>query len=347
MSFEPRLNVTQLPKPLLLLYDVVYDICEHPDPRVWEVDPDRLDLSIDINKNQNYFIQLQSSCLNGVTAASQLFPAELATLFFIWKKRCAAQNISHLFPRLVSSSLFLRLICPAILSPTLFGLRQDLPDSHASRVLTLTAKVMLNLANVQKFSHKEPYMEFMNQYIDNNTEKMESFIFSIAKKPISVNLKTEVYVDTGLELAFLHEKFCKILKPYMKPVEPIEPVEIKNQLESKLLDSENEEQVTESLNVVATEPILKLDPSFANKIFPLENILTDLTIKKSNPGSKSPHCPVISKWYSDRQTMTETSNMVDIFSTYHHKYNRGKNISEHSPGMSASSSDERDDSKNW
>ena len=331
-SVEHYLRLVGIKFMEISLYDVVYDICEHPDSRIWEVDPDRLLSSsssgitstttnensngmvpdqndAELKKNQQYFIALQNSCLNGVTSAGQLFPAELAKLFSIWKKRCLKQNIGHLFPRLVSSSLFLRLICPAILSPTLFGLRQELPDTFAGRILTLTAKVMLNLANGQKFSHKEPYMEFMNAYINQNTEKMENFIHSIAKKPISVNLKTDVYVDTGLELAFLHEKLEQIMK----------------------------------------NPMLVNDEKFKTSISPMENILMDLSERKKNRDStRSEPDKVIDTWYREAKAgdkAVTTSGLVNIFSSYtdcRQENNKENEEDRDSATLSDNSSDERE-----
>lgn len=54
--------------------------------------------------------------------------------------------------RVVSSFLFLRLICPTILNPKQFNLINDTPSENAIRNLTLVAKCLQNLANVVETS---------------------------------------------------------------------------------------------------------------------------------------------------------------------------------------------------
>lgn len=72
----------------------------------------------------------------------------------------------------VSGFIFLRFFCPAILGPKLFGLRSYLPDFNTARTLTLSAKVLQNLANLVDFAQKEPYMIDMNEFIQERKAHM-------------------------------------------------------------------------------------------------------------------------------------------------------------------------------
>lgn len=48
----------------------------------------------------------------------------------------------------VSGFLFLRFFAPAVLSPKLFGMREELADAQAARTLTLLAKALMSVGNL-------------------------------------------------------------------------------------------------------------------------------------------------------------------------------------------------------
>ena len=105
----------------------------------------------------------------------------------------------------ILGSLFLRLLCPALLTPSLFHLASSLPSERASRTLTLTAKIVQSMANGARFGAKEEYLAYLNDLLDNQRDEYRRFISDITNKNISLKAGFEGHVDLGLELAKLQQ----------------------------------------------------------------------------------------------------------------------------------------------
>ncbi|XP_019467397.1 RAS protein activator like-3 isoform X3 [Meleagris gallopavo] len=190
------------------LGEAVAQLCSSDDS--CEVDPSKCG-GPDLSDNQNNLRQVCEETLQCITTSCDTFPAELGEIFAAWQEECMARGKAAIGQRLVSASLFLRFLCPAIMSPSLFGLIQEYPSEATARTLTLVAKVIQNLANFTTFGEKEAYMGFMNEFLEHHWSTMTAFLRSVASPESSGHVATyDGYVDLALELATLHLLLCDI-----------------------------------------------------------------------------------------------------------------------------------------
>tara|TARA_R110002050_G_scaffold204224_1_gene339439 strand:- start:109 stop:1161 length:1053 start_codon:yes stop_codon:yes gene_type:complete len=84
----------------------------------------------------------------------------------------------------VGGFLFLRFICPAILSPETkkVNIMAEKPSPHQRRALTLVSKIIQCLSNGTSFSKKEAYMEVMAPFLERNYDKVYMFMRDVIER---------------------------------------------------------------------------------------------------------------------------------------------------------------------
>ncbi|XP_020614475.1 rasGAP-activating-like protein 1 isoform X2 [Orbicella faveolata] len=82
----------------------------------------------------------------------------------------------------VSGFLFLRFFAPAILGPKLFGLRENHADKNVSRTLTILAKTVQKIGNIELPLHngKEEWMGPLYKWIAFYTDEVKDFLDRLA-----------------------------------------------------------------------------------------------------------------------------------------------------------------------
>ncbi|ODV84123.1 hypothetical protein CANARDRAFT_201383 [[Candida] arabinofermentans NRRL YB-2248] len=195
-----------------------------------EVDP-RLD---PIHYKENYFNLLQyiESLWDLIYKTSNDLPQDLKDE---WKnlrrnvEKSVEPNDTETPLNALSSFIFLRFLCPAILNPKLFNLTKNHQSGKISRTLTLIAKILMVFANRTKFQkHKEPFMLPLNEdfiikhqdelliYLDRVTGRKMDFneklleMSNLVERP-SLNISNEVLNELPT-MPYLIDKYLMMFK---------------------------------------------------------------------------------------------------------------------------------------
>ncbi|KAI9658160.1 MAG: hypothetical protein M1831_004007 [Alyxoria varia] len=178
------------------------------DDTNYEVDPSRLKPVDDVDKNWHQLITLTSQIWDSIFLSVSKCPTELR-MIFRHVQACANVRYGD-FSRTVTYSsvtgfLFLRFFCAAILNPPLYGLINGFPKPRALRTFTLVAKSLQNLANMNTFGNKEPWMTPMNDFLTSHRSEFKSFVDSIC----AVSADERVYVPTSYSTPLtVYKRLC-------------------------------------------------------------------------------------------------------------------------------------------
>ncbi|KAL5614568.1 hypothetical protein BROUX41_004671 [Berkeleyomyces rouxiae] len=151
-----------------------------------EVDPSKLESGEDVQRHWTLLIKLTTEVWACISKSADQLPAEIRHI--LKYVRAVAEDRYGDFLRAVSYTsvtgfLFLRFICPAILSPKLFGMLRDLPEPRAQRTFTLIAKALQAMANLSTFGQKESWMEPMNKFLNSRRASLKVYVDEVCSIP--------------------------------------------------------------------------------------------------------------------------------------------------------------------
>ncbi|XP_054273191.1 ras GTPase-activating protein raskol isoform X2 [Macrosteles quadrilineatus] len=173
-----------------------------------EVDPLKAGGGAALARNQLNLRNAVETTWAKILSSAATFPVELRECFQLFRERLVASGRQDISDNLISACIFLRFLCPAILSPSLFNITHEYPNEKAARNLTLVAKTLQTLANFTRFQGKENFMEFMNDFLEREAPSMKTFLHSISSGvPKDGSLPVaqfEGYIDLGKQLSILH-----------------------------------------------------------------------------------------------------------------------------------------------
>ncbi|GBE77946.1 Rho GTPase activation protein [Sparassis crispa] len=137
----------------------------------------------------------------GIYDARRQCPHELRRLFehirrLVEKRYRVADDKNRDLPwQSVSAFCFLRFMVPAILHPHLFGLWPGLPEAKVQRSLTLVAKVIQNLANLNATVQKEAFMRGVKDFLTGSLQAMVDYIVVVSTPEPGDNRSTSYALD--------------------------------------------------------------------------------------------------------------------------------------------------------
>ncbi|KAJ7634305.1 GTPase activating protein [Mycena polygramma] len=109
----------------------------------------------------------------------------------------------------VSAFCFLRFIVPAILHPHLFGLCPGMPSVPVQRSLTLIAKVIQSLANLNATVQKEEFMRGVKDFLKESRPGMIDYILVVSTPP-SRRTESESYSYNQEDPSERHERLAVV-----------------------------------------------------------------------------------------------------------------------------------------
>nr|CAD7196683.1 unnamed protein product [Timema douglasi] len=185
-----------------------------------EVDPLKVASVAALHRQQQNLRAAVELAWARILTSHDTFPIELRECFHTFKERLVVMGREDISDNLISASIFLRFLCPAILSPSLFNIIHEYPNEKGARNLTLVAKTLQTLANFTRFQGKENFMEFMNDFLEREAASMKNFLQLISTRvPKDLHtphggLEFDGYIDLGKQLsilaALLQESLAKV-----------------------------------------------------------------------------------------------------------------------------------------
>eukprot|EP01130_Rhizamoeba_saxonica_P013801 TRINITY_DN5928_c0_g1_i2.p1 TRINITY_DN5928_c0_g1~~TRINITY_DN5928_c0_g1_i2.p1 ORF type:complete len:653 (-),score=108.44 TRINITY_DN5928_c0_g1_i2:45-2003(-) len=187
-----------------ILFDVLeVELSElYSSSKSCELDPNRIQVK-ETKKNFNFLTQCVTNIWNNIINNSGDIPSNIRLMFHHLQSEVTTkwpnnEDVKYLAP---GGFIFLRFFCAAILSPNLFNLvGGETPTKLTPRNLLLISKVLMNLANLCHFGAKEPYMDVMNEFIDDAIPQFKLYIDEISK-PSSTDVPVVVNLNFGSEVA--------------------------------------------------------------------------------------------------------------------------------------------------
>lgn len=200
---------------------LIKDVLENPGHV--EVDPSKLPAGEDVTANQE---ALRASCQRFLEALLGSFNTAPILIQQIagWLGGIVQTKFPDQVVQSLGGYLFLRLFCPAISTPEVYGLCKEPPSPEARRHLLLVAKVLQTLANGVYFSvQKESHMIYLNSFIEHHQQTFANQVWAFASGQLTTgqHLTTasvqfvQLIHDLDYTIKIMNDTFAQTVQPFL------------------------------------------------------------------------------------------------------------------------------------
>jgi len=175
----------------LMIGDIVKDIATNPGS--FEIDPNKVTPADNVVQNLENLRNNVLRIIESVLSKLDNCPNEIRIVCRFIREE-VEQKFQGAGLTSVNGFIFLRFICPAILSPTASKLLEGELNPNAQRHLLLLAKVIQNMANQVEFGQKEEYMTPFNPLVTEYIPKVQHFLEELSIGT-SINFVEPISID--------------------------------------------------------------------------------------------------------------------------------------------------------
>eukprot|EP00009_Paramoeba_aestuarina_P005947 CAMPEP_0201508656 /NCGR_PEP_ID=MMETSP0161_2-20130828/1951_1 /ASSEMBLY_ACC=CAM_ASM_000251 /TAXON_ID=180227 /ORGANISM="Neoparamoeba aestuarina, Strain SoJaBio B1-5/56/2" /LENGTH=985 /DNA_ID=CAMNT_0047903387 /DNA_START=72 /DNA_END=3029 /DNA_ORIENTATION=- len=165
-----------------ILRPVISAVCNGAD--CWEIDENRCPSGQSVEENLKNVTAVSNIFVAQLTSQQRSFP-DLLKVCCTLLKEAMVGKFQEGIEEGIASFFFFNYFCPALLSPSDFGLWDGQVPPYALRGLILLSKVLNGMCSGVKFGPKEQYMTPLNGFIDENSKSIKKFYTGMLGKSMN------------------------------------------------------------------------------------------------------------------------------------------------------------------
>ncbi|KAJ6238881.1 ras gtpase-activating protein [Anaeramoeba flamelloides] len=157
----------------------IYDLLKDQEKLEVELDPDQVKEIGAQSANKYNLMAASESFLSAIVSHSDDIPPSFRFILST-TRQLLEQKFPDRICQAIGGMMILRYFVPAITACDDYGIIAEEPSDTLFRTLILIAKVLMNLANGTLFGVKEEYMATLNDFINENQDRVNQYLLEIS-----------------------------------------------------------------------------------------------------------------------------------------------------------------------